>query len=76
VIRHSGADACWVTIGADHLTVADNGHGPGGVGTVARADHGNGLRGLRERAGEVGAVLLVGRSSSHGGFELTARRAA
>ncbi|MDF2434717.1 MAG: two-component system, NarL family, sensor histidine kinase DesK [Mucilaginibacter sp.] len=75
VIRHSDADTCWVTAGTDHLTVADNGHGPRGNTAAERTDHGNGLRGLRERTSEVGAELVIGRSSGHGGFELTARRA-
>ncbi|WP_354569569.1 sensor histidine kinase [Glaciihabitans sp. UYNi722] len=75
VIRHSGAVACWVTIDREQLTIADNGHGPDDAAIVVRVDHGNGLRGLRERTGEVGAELLIGRSI-HGGFELTARRAA
>jgi two-component system sensor histidine kinase DesK len=72
VIRHSGADACWVTIGTDFITVADNGRGPAGP-TASAPDTSHGLRGLGERTGEIGAVLHVGRSR-HGGFELTARR--
>lgn len=72
VIRHSGATECWVTIGRDWLTVADNGRGRD---TPLAIEGGNGLRGLRERAEEVGAVLETA-ASAQGGFELTARRAA
>jgi two-component system sensor histidine kinase DesK len=74
VIRHSSASSCWVTIARDRLTVADDGRGPDDAGTVALLGDGNGLRGLRERTAEVGAVLDIGRSS-YGGFELTVRSA-
>jgi two-component system sensor histidine kinase DesK len=68
VIRHSGARECWVTVEVDSVTIADDGRGCGD------SPAGNGLRGLRERAAETGAEVLVDRSA-HGGFELTARRA-
>ncbi len=68
VIRHSGARECWVTVEVDSVTIADDGRGCGD------SPAGNGLRGLRERAAEAGAEVLVDRSA-HGGFELTARRA-
>lgn len=71
VIRHSGASECWVGLGPDWLTVSDDGRG----GTPVEIGSGNGLRGLRERAEEAGAVLETG-ASTQGGFELTARRAA
>ena len=63
VIRHSGARHCTVTITGAGLLVADDGPG-GGVA----AGQGNGLRGLRERAASVGAVLESGGSAD--GFEL------
>lgn len=70
VIRHSGADACWVTVDRDHLSVHDNGLGPSEtIETIA----GNGLRGLRERAEAAGVGLRV-QESHRGGFALTVRR--
>ena len=74
VIRHSGATHCWVTVGRDWLTIADDGRGRS-ADDLHGADGGNGLRGLRERAAEVGAHLETGRSR-HSGFEVTVRRAA
>jgi two-component system sensor histidine kinase DesK len=80
VIRHSGATACWVTAGVDHVTISDDGgaRSAGGDQLADRAIRtmaGNGLRGLRERTAEAGAELIVGRSP-RGGFELMARRIA
>jgi two-component system sensor histidine kinase DesK len=76
VIRHSGADSCWISLGSDHLTVEDNGRGPSATPTeVDLVNGGNGLRGLSERTAAVGAELHFGRGP-RGGFELTARRAA
>lgn len=53
VLRHSGAQACQVTLSSDSVEIRDNGCGceVGGVG--------HGLVGLRERAAEVGAVLTT-----------------
>ncbi|CCH76702.1 putative two-component system sensor kinase [Nostocoides japonicum T1-X7] len=51
VIRHSNARQCSVTMSDRELSIVDD--GPGEATTGA----GNGLRGLRERASAVGAVL-------------------
>jgi two-component system sensor histidine kinase DesK len=69
VIRHSGATECRVSVGRNWLTVVDDGCGNTGAGF---ASSGHGLRGLRERAAEVGATLEAG-PGIRGGFELTAR---
>ncbi len=73
VIRHSGADACWVTVDRDHLSVHDNGLGPSGPRDTIETIAGNGLRGLRERAAAAGVALRV-QESRYGGFALTVRR--
>jgi two-component system sensor histidine kinase DesK len=82
VIRHSGATACWVAAGVDHVSISDDGHGPRPAGAgdqptdwAIGTGGGNGLRGLRERTAEAGAEVVIGRSS-RGGFELMARRIA
>jgi two-component system sensor histidine kinase DesK len=72
VVRHSGATRCTIRILPDRVEIVDNGRGPDaddGRGQVA-APHGNGLRGLRERAEQVGAALTVGRATAGSGFML------
>jgi two-component system sensor histidine kinase DesK len=69
VIRHSGAEECWVELKPHSLTVRDDGRGVPGGGK------GNGLTGLTERAHEAGAKLTAG-SAEAGGFVLTVARAA
>ena len=54
VIRHSGARHCAVRLGPDSAEVCDDGRGPD-----ADARPGTGLHGLRERAGQVGAVVVT-----------------
>ncbi len=59
VARHAGSDTATLTVGADArqltLTVRDHGRGlPGGY-----AADGNGMRGMQERAGLVGADLRI-----------------
>ncbi|HEY6593554.1 MAG TPA: sensor histidine kinase [Asanoa sp.] len=72
VVRHSGATRCTILILPDRVEIMDNGRGPDdvdgpGPGT---APHGNGLRGLRERAEQAGAALTVGRATAGPGFVL------
>lgn len=66
VVRHSGARRCVIRVGADRVEVADDGRGP--VETAGVTGHG--LRGLRERADQVGGQLTVGRSEGGKGFLL------
>ena len=80
VIRHSNAKRCWVEVGPRQLRVRDDGAGsPRSSETAIRErggknGSGNGLRGLTERAGEVGATLSATRAD--GGFVLTVQGAA
>ncbi len=56
VVRHSGAGTCDISITAQSLRVRDDGRGlPGDLADAP----GHGLRGLRERAGRVGAALDI-----------------
>ena len=68
VIRHSRATECWVDLKRASLTVRDDGLGVPGDG------NGNGLRGLTERAHEVGANITTANGET-GGFVLTVARA-
>ena len=54
VVRHSHAHSCTVTLSASSAEVADDGRGSSGA-----TANGNGLLGLRERAAEVGAVVVT-----------------
>lgn len=65
VIRHSAASRVRVTMTADTLVVEDDGFGPATTEVVP----GNGLRGLTERAREVGAHVEVS-ASPLGGYQL------
>ncbi len=56
VVRHSEASQCEISITADRLRVADDGVG------LAETREGNGLRGLRERARQSGANVVIGRA--------------
>lgn len=56
VVRHSGAAHCEISIGGDRLRVADDGLGLG------ETREGNGLRGLRERAKQAHASVVIGRA--------------
>ena len=53
VVRHSDADACWVELDTNRLTVRDDGRG------VRDGPEGNGIRGLRERVGAAGGTLSI-----------------
>ncbi|WP_203230234.1 sensor histidine kinase [Segeticoccus rhizosphaerae] len=64
VIRHSGAEHCSITLDESGITIRDDGRGRGEA-----PGQGNGLAGARERASDVGAVL-VSRDLSPHGFEL------
>ena len=64
VVRHSNAHTCTVTLDATSVRVADD-----GSGTAAADGAGSGLRGLRERAAAVGAVVVTRARDPHG-FEL------
>ncbi len=65
VIRHSGAEHCTITLDGARLTIRDDGRGRGDA-----AGLGNGLRGVQERAGAAGAMLISRDVEPHG-FELT-----
>jgi two-component system, NarL family, sensor histidine kinase DesK len=69
VVRHSGASRCRISIADDRIEITDDGSGPA---QEAGRPPGNGLTGLRERAGAVGGVVTVGRSAE-GGFALRVR---
>ena len=74
VVRHSGARNCWVNVTRTELTVDDDGHGlPHVKGERGEAAGGTGLLGLRERAHQAGAELLI-TESSHGGVQIAIRR--
>jgi two-component system sensor histidine kinase DesK len=64
VVRHSGAEHCWVRLTAGTVEISDDGRGPG-----APAGVGHGLVGLRERVAAAGGTLTVGRSAE-GGYSL------
>ena len=53
VVRHSDADACWVELESNRLTVRDDGRGLG------ERPEGNGIRGLRERVEAAGGQLSI-----------------
>jgi two-component system sensor histidine kinase DesK len=63
VVRHSHAEHCRITLGRNWIEIYDDGHG-GAVGA------GNGLTGLRERAGAAGGTLTA--SGGLTGFRLRA----
>ena len=54
VVRHSGARTCRIELDATSVTVTDD-----GVGPVDGRSAGNGLRGLRERAGAADATVTT-----------------
>ncbi|WP_411110678.1 sensor histidine kinase [Streptomyces sp. c-19] len=72
VVRHSGADACRVTVErrADDLSIeiTDEGHGPAGLPGAA----GYGLTGMRERAALLHGEFTAG-PRAEGGFRVAAR---
>ena len=70
VIRHSGAGRCTVRLGANEISVTDDGKGP----SARQSDDGDGsgLVGLRERVTTVDGTLSVGRSDE-GGYALRVR---
>ena len=63
VVRHAHARRALVALGygADVLTVCVDDDGRAGVGE-AQLEHGNGLRGMHERAAALGGTLAVGAS--------------
>ncbi|AKU18902.1 hypothetical protein VV02_13095 [Luteipulveratus mongoliensis] len=67
IIRHSAARHATITVGPTSISIQDDGHGPQGDAS------GNGLRGLRERAVQAGAVLTTRELSP--GFELLVQTA-
>ena len=69
VVRHSGARRCSVEVGADSVSVADDGSGAAAGPAVAA---GSGLAGLRERVLAAGGRLEAG-TGPDGGFRLTAQ---
>jgi two-component system, NarL family, sensor histidine kinase DesK len=72
VLRHSGASRVRVALTRSELVVEDDGTG---AGALDEFGDGNGLRGLRERAAAVGALVTTG-TSTLGGFELRVVRGA
>jgi two-component system sensor histidine kinase DesK len=73
VIRHSAAKSCWIELQPTELRVRDDGLGQSGRNPWGKS-HGNGLRGLRERALEAGAEVSVNPGPG-GGFVLTVAKA-
>ncbi len=69
VVRHSAAKRCTVTLSADRITIADDGRGMRSADASALRD-GHGLSGLRERAADAGAQVVVETPPS-GGFRLS-----
>ena len=69
MVRHSAATRCTVTLGADRITIADDGRGMRSADASALRD-GHGLSGLRERAAADGAQVVVETPPS-GGFRLS-----
>lgn len=65
VLRHAAASRVRVTMTSDTLVVDDDGYGPANTEVVP----GNGLRGLSERARQVGAHVEVS-ASPLGGYQL------
>lgn len=57
VIRHSAATRCTIRLTPDSVEVLDNGRGP--CDAEVRERSGNGLRGLQERATDLGAMLMT-----------------
>ncbi|MBQ0985184.1 sensor histidine kinase [Streptomyces sp. F63] len=72
VVRHSGADACRVTIDCQKdrlsLEITDDGRGPSDLPAAA----GYGLTGMRERAALLNGEFAAG-PRQEGGFRVTAR---
>jgi two-component system sensor histidine kinase UhpB len=70
VARHSASDTAELTVTSDHgrltLTIRDHGRGLGEGAAV----EGNGVRGMRERAGLIGASLTLDRPAEGVGTEL------
>lgn len=66
VVRHSAARHCTVTLTPDRIRIVDDGRGC----AQAVGEGGNGLLGLRERAGAVGATVVV-ETPPEGGFALS-----
>jgi signal transduction histidine kinase len=68
VARHSGATRAWVEVeGHDQgltIVVRDNGHGFD-PGTAAALGH-QGLRNMRSRAADIGAIMDIGSAPEHG----------
>ncbi len=62
VLRHSGADRCWIELSAQEVRVSDDGRGM----AVDQPVEGKGLRGLRERAAQVGARVVTEALEPHG----------
>ena len=58
VVRHSGANTCWVSVSADKLQVTDDGSG---FSTDTVQNREGGLAGLRERVEAAGGRLIVRR---------------
>jgi two-component system sensor histidine kinase DesK len=68
VVRHSGARRCTIRVGRDQVEVVDDGRGPAPEAEPAGAGHG--LRGLRERAEQMGGRVTIGRATPGHGFLL------
>jgi two-component system, NarL family, sensor histidine kinase DesK len=68
VVRHSGARRCTIRVSRDQVEVLDDGRGP--APDAEQAGGGHGLRGLRERAEQMGAQLSIGRATPGRGFRL------
>jgi two-component system sensor histidine kinase DesK len=65
IVRHSQARHAEVRLGPASVEILDDGEAP-----VAAAGDGQGLRGLRRRADEHGARLIVGRRDDRPGFRV------
>lgn len=66
VLRHAHAEACWIMITGNTLSIEDDGD------SLAGSSEGHGIRGMRERARLAGAELSLG-VSEHGGTKVAVR---
>ena len=65
VVRHSGAQRCWISVSPGAIEVIDDGNG-----AASTDHHSGGLQGLRERVEAAGATMTAGRHLEGIGWRL------